>query len=93
MTEAFDSFNGRPPKRVWDGVMARVVSGELITMALVDLEPNKLVPVHQHENEQIGFVIEGSLEFTIAGKTRTLGAGETYVIPSDVPHAAVRPGS
>lgn len=89
MSERFSSFNARPTKKVWDGVTGRVVEGERITMSLVDLEPTVPVPEHHHENEQVGFVVEGQIDFTIDGETRTLRAGETYVIPSDVPHSVV----
>jgi quercetin dioxygenase-like cupin family protein len=89
VTERFSSFNSRPPKKVWDGVAGRVVEGERITLSLVDLAPNVPVPEHHHENEQLGFVVQGEIEFTIGGETRTLHAGDTYVIPSELPHSVV----
>jgi quercetin dioxygenase-like cupin family protein len=58
-------------------------------MAVVDLEPNVAVPEHRHVNEQLGFVGRGSVTMTIGGESRELGVGDTYVIPTDVPHAAV----
>ena len=57
-----------------------------MTLASVDLAPQVAVPQHQHENEQLGFVIQGTLTFTIAGESRELRTGDTYVIPSNVPH-------
>lgn len=74
------------PYEIWDGVTARVVNGERLTLAAIDLEPNSKVPEHHHENEQLGFVIQGSLVFTIGDERRELHAGDTYSIPSDVPH-------
>lgn len=85
----FSNFNDERPHRVWDGVVARVHGGDRVMMALVDLEPNQPVPEHHHDNEQVGFVLKGSLEFTIGGETRALRPGDTYVIPGDVPHAVV----
>jgi quercetin dioxygenase-like cupin family protein len=85
---AFSNFNDTRPYRVWDGVKARAVDGERITMALVDLAPNSVVAEHKHENEQLGFVIGGSLTFTIGGETRELIRGDTYVIGANVPHQA-----
>jgi quercetin dioxygenase-like cupin family protein len=87
VSNPFGSFNARRPKQVWEGITARAVDGERMTMALVDLEPNSGLPPHQHENEQMGFVVEGELELTIDGETRTLRPGDTYVIPSNVLHA------
>jgi quercetin dioxygenase-like cupin family protein len=57
-------------------------------MAVVDLEPGISVPEHQHENEQVGVVLEGTVTMTVAGESRELGPGETYVIPSNALHRA-----
>ena len=46
------------------------------------------VPEHSHPNEQLGFILQGKLRFTIGGETRELGPGDTYCIPADVPHQA-----
>jgi quercetin dioxygenase-like cupin family protein len=77
------------PQRVWEGVIARVVQGDQLTMAVVELEPNAVVPEHRHPNEQTGLVIEGSITFTVADETRELGPGGTWRILGDTPHAAV----
>src|SRR5207249_4057920 len=56
---------------------------------VVDLEPGSAVPEHHHENEQLGFILRGSMTFTIGGEKREIRAGDTYTIPSNVPHDAV----
>ena len=84
-----DHVEAIAPQRVWEGVVARVVQGEQITMAVVELEPNAVVPEHRHPNEQTGLVIEGSITFTVGGDTRELGPGGTWRILGDTPHAAV----
>jgi quercetin dioxygenase-like cupin family protein len=58
-------------------------------MAVVDLEPNVALPEHHHENEQLGFVIAGIITMRIGSEKRELKAGDTYSIPSHVPHDAV----
>lgn len=88
-TQTFQPLGDLRPYAIWDGVVARVVNGERMTLATVDLEPNVKVPQHHHENEQLGFVIRGTLVFTIAGESRELGPGDTYAIPSHVPHDVV----
>jgi len=77
-----------PPARIWDGVLARPVNGERVTVGFVDLDPNVQVPEHRHENEQVGFVLRGSITMVIAGESRELGVGSTYTITSQVPHSA-----
>jgi len=84
----YGEFGGFRPYKIWDGAVARAVHGERITMAVIDLDPEVAIPTHQHENEQVGFVIKGSITMTIGDETRELRAGETYLIPSQTPHAA-----
>jgi quercetin dioxygenase-like cupin family protein len=72
---------------VWGtAVRARRVEGERITLAVVELAPDAIVPGHQHEAEQLGMVIEGSVTFTVGDEQRVLGPGGTWRIPSNVPH-------
>ena len=82
----FDDLKALEVIQVWDTVAARAVHGERQSLTVVELDPNALVPEHRHENEQLGIVILGSLEFRIEGETRTLGPGATWTIPSNVPH-------
>ena len=77
----------RPLLDLWgDTVKARRIEGERITLAVVELAPDAVVPGHQHENEQLGMVITGSVTFTIGDETRELGPGGTWRIPSNTPH-------
>ena len=57
-------------------------------MAAVDLDPDLLVPEHRHENEQLGFVLKGSVTMVIGGDEKELRVGDAYRIPSNVPHSA-----
>ncbi len=87
--ETYSTLGDLRPYAVWKGVYGRVVTGERMTLAAVELEPNVAVPEHHHENEQLGMVLQGSLTFTIGGSKRELHAGDTYSIPSHTPHDAV----
>jgi quercetin dioxygenase-like cupin family protein len=75
------------PQQIWEGVVARVVSGDRLSMAVIELEPGAVVPEHRHANEQAGLVIDGSVTFTVAGETRDLGPGGTWLISGDTPHS------
>jgi unsaturated pyranuronate lyase len=89
---AFDDIKAIAPLRVWNDVVAREVHGEQSTLAVVELEPGAIVPEHHHTNEQLGLVIQGTVEFRVGDETKELGPGSTWNIPSDVPHE-VRAGS
>jgi quercetin dioxygenase-like cupin family protein len=84
----FHDLQNLPVIQVWETVVARAVHGERQSLAVVELDPDAVVPEHQHENEQLGIVITGSLTFRIGDETRVLGPGETWTIPSNVPHEA-----
>ena len=89
LSKTFQPLAELRPYAIWNNVTARVIKGERMSLVIVDLEPDSVVPEHHHENEQLGFVLQGSLTFTIGGESRALRAGDTYVIPSDVPHDVV----
>ena len=75
------------PIDIWDGVSARPVEGERITMAFVELEPNVRVPEHTHENEQVGIMLQGSGTFRVGDETMECRPGTTWRILSNVPHS------
>jgi quercetin dioxygenase-like cupin family protein len=89
LSKTFRPLADLRPYAIWNGVTARAVNGERMTLAAVDLKPGAVVAEHRHENEQLGFVLRGSLMFTIGEEKRDLKAGDTYVIPSNVPHHVV----
>jgi quercetin dioxygenase-like cupin family protein len=72
---------------VWNGVIARPIDGERMTVSMVEIPAGQHVPEHRHDNEQIGFVIRGQITFTIGDEKRTLGPGGSWNIPSNVPHS------
>jgi quercetin dioxygenase-like cupin family protein len=83
---AFAGLSSLDLQRVWNSVHGRIVHGEKITLGVIELDADSHVPEHQHENEQLGMVISGTLTFRIADETRELGPGDTWTIPSNVPH-------
>ena len=78
-----------PPIPVWEGVIARRVQGERLTLAVVELAPNAIVPEHRHPNEQNGLVIRGRVLFRCGDEERELGPGGTWRILGGVPHSVV----
>jgi quercetin dioxygenase-like cupin family protein len=83
---SFDDLSTLDLQRIWDGVHVRVVHGDRITLGVIELDPNSVVPEHSHENEQLGMCLSGSLVFRVADESRELGPGEAWTIPGNVPH-------
>jgi unsaturated pyranuronate lyase len=75
-----------PLRRIWDGVAARSIDGERLTLAVVELDPGSVVPEHRHEYEQLGLLLRGSMTFRIGDETRELSPGATWRVPSNVAH-------
>ncbi len=65
-----------------------VIHGDRLTVARVYLKKGCLVPMHQHDNEQISNVFEGRLRFKVGEEERVVGPGEVLHIPPGVPHMA-----
>lgn len=83
---AFANVASLDLQRIWDGVHGRAVHGDRITLGVIELDPNSVVPEHSHENEQLGICLSGSLVFRVGDESRELRAGETWTIPGNVPH-------
>jgi quercetin dioxygenase-like cupin family protein len=85
---AFHTLSDLEPIVLADGVAARAIDGDRVTVAVVDLQPNAVSPEHSHENEQLGFIVRGSMTMRIGNEVRELHSGDTYTIPSGVEHGA-----
>ena len=84
----FDDVRSIVSRRVWDGITARAVHGDRLTLAVVELEPGAIAEEHSHEHEQLGMVLRGSIRFRVGDEEHELRPGETWKIPSNTPHRA-----
>lgn len=69
------------------GVSRRAVWLDDVMLTFFVFEPGSVVPEHRHPNEQITLVVRGAMEFTLAGETRILRAGDGVCIPSGIAHS------
>jgi len=84
--DPFAELSDLPLRQIWESAAVRTVDGERLTLGVVELDANALVPEHRHDHEQLGMVLQGSLEFRVGDEQRELGPGGTWRIPSNVPH-------
>jgi quercetin dioxygenase-like cupin family protein len=69
----------------------RLITGERMMLAHVYLKKGCIVPRHQHDNEQLTYILEGALRFWIGetgDEVLEVRAGEVLHIPSNVFHKA-----
>lgn len=70
-----------------DGVMRRV-RAETKDLMVVEFrfEAGGIGAVHRHPHTQSTYVASGVFDFTMAGETRRISAGDCFVIPSNTDH-------
>jgi len=85
----YTKWDDVPLETMSDLISRRIVTGEKAMVAHVYLKKDAVVPLHQHESEQITFILEGALKFELQGREIVVHKGEVLVIPSNVPHRAV----
>ena len=84
-----DQIKNINPRILVPGITGYYAHGEKMTFGYVELEKGSMVPMHNHVQEQITYIIEGELEMVIGGENCLLTAGMYLVIGSDVPHSAI----
>src|SRR5688500_15905683 len=82
------SWSAIPATEVYPGITRQVVDGERQSMVRYVYQPGTVFPQHHHPEEQFTLVISGQIEFTVAGDTITLQAGDSAIIPSGIAHGA-----
>jgi quercetin dioxygenase-like cupin family protein len=87
----FYRWSDMPKEKVSDTLDRRLITGDTMMLTHVYLKKGSVVPQHQHDNEQITYILEGGLRFWI-GKDQSqvidIMAGEVLHIPSNVFHKA-----
>jgi quercetin dioxygenase-like cupin family protein len=80
-----------PREELKEGIQRRLVSTERMMIAHVYLDSGAIVPRHEHENEQLTYILEGTLRFWLGeddSQMVDVHAGEVLHIPSGLPHRA-----
>ena len=77
------------PINVAPGCQLKTPFGEKLMLSHVEMDENAEIPLHDHPHEQAGIMISGKLRLTIGDETRTIGPGEMYLIPPNIPHRAI----
>ncbi len=84
----WDDLTKEPLK---EGLRRRLIATDRMMVAQVFLERGCIVPLHSHENEQLTYILEGTLRFWLGedqSEVVDVRAGEVLHIPSWLPHKA-----
>lgn len=85
----FYELKDLPDNPLVNGITTKAVSGEKSSVAFVELPPMSHVDLHHHGREQIGIVLEGTVEYTIEGETKHCEKGTVLVVPPNAHHSLV----
>ena len=80
-----------PKEALKEGIDRRLVSTDRMMIAHVYLDEGAIVPRHEHENEQLTYILEGCLRFRLGddeSQVVDVRAGELLHIPSWLAHSA-----
>jgi quercetin dioxygenase-like cupin family protein len=77
-----------PPVEPYPGVSARRFDTAHATVVRYQLAQGAQYPLHDHPEEQLVHVIEGSVAFSLGDREVVLSASDLVHVPGDVPHGA-----
>jgi quercetin dioxygenase-like cupin family protein len=80
-----------PKEQLKADLQRRLIPAERMTLGHVYLDQGCVVPKHAHENEQLSYILEGTLRFWLGDDEAEIvdvHAGEVLHIPANVPHRA-----
>lgn len=80
------SWSDLPTEKVRPGVTRAGFRGDNALMVMNWLEPGMEVKPHSHPFEQLVFILQGRVRFTVGDEVVEVGAGEVLRIPPDVVH-------
>lgn len=68
-------------------VSRTLVQNDKVSMTLFSIDEGEEISTHAASGDAMVTVLEGTGRFTVGGQVFTLDAGETLIMPKDIPHA------
>lgn len=68
-------------------VSKTLVQNDHVSMTIFSFDKGEEISTHASGGDAMVTVLEGTGRFTVGGEVFTLRAGETLVMPKDIPHA------
>lgn len=76
-----------------EGVIRQdLANGERLNVLHWNMADGSEVKLHQHSQEQFGYVIKGGFKMVIGDEEKILKEGDAYVVAPDVPHSFIAIG-
>ncbi len=84
-------WNTQEFTEVRPGIFGATVHTPQLTATLYRYGPDTSWEEHQHPQDQVTSVIEGVIDFVVAGQPVRLSAGQLATLPGGTPHSATVP--
>lgn len=68
-------------------VSKTLVQNEAVSMTIFSFDKGEEISTHTAGGDAMVTVLEGTGRFTVGGQVFILNAGETLIMPKDIPHA------
>ena len=75
-------------QKITEMMSQKIVTGEREMLAQIYLKRGAVVPLHNHDSEQMTYILQGALKVLVGGEEITVREGEVLHIPSWTPHQA-----
>ncbi len=75
------------------GVRGRTIKGDKASISYFEMDPGTASPQHEHDNEQINYVLEGEIEFSSGSDVVILKAGQVVVFAPHETHLVRNAGA
>jgi quercetin dioxygenase-like cupin family protein len=73
-------------------VSKTLVQNSSVSLTLFSFDKGEEISTHSSQGDAMVYVIDGQAEITVGGEKFSVNAGETIVMPAEVPHAVYAPG-
>lgn len=77
-----------PVERISQGIDRQMIVGQNIMICRLRFDAFVVTPAHRHPHEQMTFVIQGKVKFTLDTEERIMSAGDILHFPSNHWHGA-----
>jgi quercetin dioxygenase-like cupin family protein len=77
-----------PETELVPGSHSRLLASEESMLSFLTMEKNSYFAPHQHKQEQVMIVLDGTCDEIIEGKLYHVGPGDVIVLPSNIVHGA-----
>jgi quercetin dioxygenase-like cupin family protein len=82
------SWDSIPAERISEGIDRQMIVGQNIMACRLRFDPFVVTPAHRHPQEQMTFVMQGKVKFTLDSEEWIMSAGDVLYFPSNRSHGA-----